>query len=107
VLHGATSSTHRALDGLAIVSEIYASPEPKAIAGQFADIVRSFKAGQASRAVPGTFMFRPPSDYTSTVVLEQAAAFVDVVRKYSPLVHQVRGLPRYSCLDILMTILGL
>lgn len=106
VLHGAVSTTHHALDGLAVVSDIYGSTTPKVEAEKLASIVRSFKAARESRPVPRSLAHRTASDYTASFVVQEAAALLDVVRQLSPLVHQVswfilhgKSEPLTSCKD--------
>lgn len=83
------SGTHHALDGVAVVSDIYRSTEPKAAAEKLATIVRAFKSARAASAIPGTLAIRRSEDYSKEFVVEKSAALLDVVRKMSPLVHQV------------------
>lgn len=82
-LHGSVSETGHALDGLAVVSDIVASLEPKAAAGRLASIIRAFK-----QASPSTFSF-PDALYTPEKVKERVASLIPAVRKHSPLVQQV------------------
>ncbi|KAH9935372.1 Hydroxyethylthiazole kinase [Fomitopsis serialis] len=82
-LHGSVSVTGSALDGLAVVSDIVASPEPKVAAEKLASIVRAFKGYS-----PSSFSLPSPR-YTPEFVKTQAAALVSAVRKHSPLVHQI------------------
>ncbi|KAI0727988.1 Hydroxyethylthiazole kinase family-domain-containing protein [Fomitopsis betulina] len=82
-LHGSVSETGHALDGLAVVSDIVASLEPKAAAGRLASIIRAFK-----QASPSTFSF-PDALYTPEKVKERVASLIPAVRKHSPLVQQI------------------
>ena len=83
-LHGSVSVTGHALDGLAVVSDIVASPKPKAAAGRLASIVRAFKS-----ASPSIFSV-PGAQYTPEEIKEQVASLISAVRRHSPLVQQVR-----------------
>ncbi|KZT71053.1 HK-domain-containing protein [Daedalea quercina L-15889] len=82
-LHGSVSTTGHALDGLAVVSDIVASPEPKLAAEKLAFIVRAFKSG------PPSSSSLPDARYTAEWIKEQVASLVPAVRKHGPLVHQI------------------
>ncbi|TFY68790.1 hypothetical protein EVJ58_g794 [Rhodofomes roseus] len=82
-LHGSVSVTGHALDGLAIVSDIVGSPEPKLAAGKLASVVRAFKAHS-----PSSFSL-PGAQYAPESIKAQVGSLVSAVRKHSPLVHQI------------------
>jgi thiamine-phosphate diphosphorylase/hydroxyethylthiazole kinase len=89
VLSGVVSPGHHALDGIAVVSEIMASPEPRQAAEMLADRVRTFKNARQALPIPGSLAVRRQSEYTPEAVIEQSGVLLEAVRKYSPLVHQV------------------
>ena len=89
-LHGSVSTTGHALDGLAVVSDIVASSEPKAAAGRLASIIRAFKS-----APPPVFSISG-SQYTADNIKEKVASLVPAVRRHGPLVQQVRIEPLSS-----------
>jgi thiamine-phosphate diphosphorylase/hydroxyethylthiazole kinase len=82
LLHGAVSINGRALDGVAVVSDVVASDEPRGAAAKLAEITKRFKeVGVAISA---------QANYTAEEIIEKAAGLVKTVRALNPLVHQVR-----------------
>jgi thiamine-phosphate diphosphorylase/hydroxyethylthiazole kinase len=88
-LHGCTSAIGHALDGIAVVSDIVASSDPRAAASRLAQTFRAWAAA-ASRGPTG-FLVTPEqkAQYTREGIVTAAAALVDTVRRERPLVHQV------------------
>lgn len=83
-LHGSVSTTGHSLDGVAIVSEIVASPEPRLAAERLSSIIRSFKALSASPSV-----LAESADESHARILEGVTRLIEHVRDSSPLIHQV------------------
>ncbi|KAH9083751.1 thiamine biosynthetic bifunctional enzyme [Lactarius deliciosus] len=88
-LHGCASPTGHTLDGVAVVSDIVASPEPQAAARRLVQTFRAWAAA-ASRG-PTAFLVTPEqkAQYTPEAIAAAAAALVDTVRRVRPLVHQI------------------
>ncbi|KAI9509171.1 thiamine biosynthetic bifunctional enzyme [Russula earlei] len=84
-LHGCVSSTGHALDGVAVVSDIMASPEPYATASCLAQTFCAWSAA-VSRG-PAAFLVK--AQYTREGIAAAAATLVDTVRRVRPLVHQI------------------
>ncbi|KZT11068.1 Hydroxyethylthiazole kinase [Laetiporus sulphureus 93-53] len=82
-LHGAVSTTGHTLDGLAVVSDIVASPEPKVAAEKLATIVRAFKSNPPSR-------FSLPSGiYSPEYLKDRVGALISSIREHGPLIQQI------------------
>ncbi|KAL1747054.1 Hydroxyethylthiazole kinase family-domain-containing protein [Schizophyllum fasciatum] len=82
-LQGAVSDGGRALDGVAVVSDIMASRDPGAAAGRLAAIVRAFKEGRArASSAPSAGLHVPD-------LLDGVVRLMEVVREINPLVHQI------------------
>lgn len=86
-LHGAVSVSNRALDGVAVVSDIVASPEPKFAAERLQTIISQFQTYHS--AYPNGLY--TAHSLTSESILNSVGKLVTELRKRSPLVHQVRG----------------
>ncbi|KAH9994971.1 thiamine biosynthetic bifunctional enzyme [Russula compacta] len=89
-LHSCASPTGHALDGVAVVSDIVASPDPRAAASRLAQTFRAWAAA-ASRG-PTAFLVasaEPTVQYTREGIADAAAALVNTVRHLRPLVHQI------------------
>ncbi|KAJ7647366.1 thiamine biosynthetic bifunctional enzyme Thi4 [Roridomyces roridus] len=82
LMHGSVSPTNRMLDGVAIVSDIVASPDPKKAAQTLKSI---FSACRQSTLLP---LARQPLRSRETI-LDKALEIMNAVRKLNPLVHQV------------------
>ncbi|KAI0036855.1 thiamine biosynthetic bifunctional enzyme [Vararia minispora EC-137] len=83
VLHGCSSPNGHGLDGIAVVSEIMASPEPRIAAERLAKTCSSWKS------VP-----RRPVSFTTPLssavaYVRRSAELLELVRTLSPLVHQI------------------
>ncbi|KAJ7594574.1 thiamine biosynthetic bifunctional enzyme Thi4 [Mycena floridula] len=78
-LHGTKSDTGRALDGVAIVSDIFASPNPRQAAEKLAGTIRAFKQQQALEL----------ATYDSDSLLDGVLELMKSTRSLNPLVHQI------------------
>ena len=86
-LYGSVSQTDHALDGVAVVSEIMASPLPMETAHTMKAIVSGFRDGlRAQLSSPRRGLWASP-DRTS--IVEAACRLIEQVRKSGPLIHQV------------------
>ncbi|KAI0930341.1 hypothetical protein AcW1_009060 [Taiwanofungus camphoratus] len=83
-LHGTVSSTGHALDGVAVVSDIVASPEPLVSAKKIATIVQAFKSNPLH-----TFSLPTNSMYNPEVITSGVGSLLSSIRKFSPLVQQI------------------
>ncbi|XP_006457334.1 hypothetical protein AGABI2DRAFT_229699, partial [Agaricus bisporus var. bisporus H97] len=91
-LYGSVSSTRHALDGVAVVSEIIASRNPKEAASRLAGIIQAFRAEFA--IVQGwTFESKlygqndaPP---TTDEILDRVVKLMAKIKELGPLVHQI------------------
>ncbi|EPQ57436.1 HK-domain-containing protein [Gloeophyllum trabeum ATCC 11539] len=83
-LHVSVSTSGRTVDGVAVVSDIVASKTPRESARTLASLVKAFKLASSAPALA-----RPFSRQLSDSLLHDAAALLDVVRKHSPLIHQI------------------
>ncbi|KAF9038263.1 thiamine biosynthetic bifunctional enzyme Thi4 [Hymenopellis radicata] len=82
-LHGTTSSRGRALDGVAIVSEISASRDPQASARGLREILDSFKLDVNS------FQFAVQEPLTAEGIVDKVVELMAKMKNTSPLVHQI------------------
>ncbi|GJE94913.1 Hydroxyethylthiazole kinase [Phanerochaete sordida] len=88
VLHclwGATTPDGHTLDGVAVVSDIVASPEPRAAAQRLSTAIRAFYAA------PHHTFARAPSapPYTADALKAAAGAILADIKRFAPLVHQI------------------
>ncbi|KAJ8474257.1 hypothetical protein ONZ45_g16010 [Pleurotus djamor] len=81
-LHGSVSPLGRAVDGIAVVSQIMASPKPAEAATKLTDIFTNFTKHLQSE------LSSPLQSPTSTDGLEKVCALLEQIKKISPLVHQ-------------------
>ncbi|KAG6902098.1 hypothetical protein C0995_004278 [Termitomyces sp. Mi166 len=81
-LHGSVSKTGHALDGVAIVSEIMASRNPRQAAATLSTIFKSFTI-----SLPPAISPRAP--LSGQALVERVAHLMSVVREVNPLVHQI------------------
>lgn len=95
LLNGSISpKNQKHLDGVAVISAIVASPEPKARAEELAAVVRSF-VDSRKKAERGFFRGGEEAtndaglDVDCSGLVKLAAHFMDVVRENTPLVHQI------------------
>ncbi|KAI0742200.1 Hydroxyethylthiazole kinase [Irpex lacteus] len=82
VLHclwGSVTPTGHALDGVAVVSDIVASPQPRVAAQALFSRIQAFYQTSLS----------PQSSYTVESIKAGVGSILDSVRKYGPLVHQI------------------
>ncbi|KAG9016372.1 hypothetical protein FRB90_003081 [Tulasnella sp. 427] len=107
VLHGAVSPAGKPVDGIAVISEIIGSQDPKAVAGHLLSVLRSFyNAGPSSKssslipeffksetsAISPTYLVptSPDSAHASADTIKQHAAhLLTLVKRYTPMVHQI------------------
>ncbi|TRM69280.1 thiamine phosphate synthase superfamily [Schizophyllum amplum] len=80
-LRGAIADSGRALDGVAVVSDIMASKEPGKAAAKLAAIVKDFKK---SMSAPN-----PEKPLHVPDLLDEVVRVMNVVRELNPLVHQI------------------
>ena len=80
-LHGTTNSEGRALDGVAIVSEIMGSTDPKAASEGLRQILNDFERSPTS--------FLHPDSLTPEIIIDKVVDLMVKIRKMNPLVHQV------------------
>jgi thiamine-phosphate diphosphorylase/hydroxyethylthiazole kinase len=93
-LHGCVApSSTRKLDGLAVVSAIAASLEPRTSAQKLISVFRYFLSVDYSVA-------RPLGDSTSKI-LSTAAQTLSLIKKHTPLVHQVNILTLVTVSDLI------
>ncbi|EAU91149.1 thiamine biosynthetic bifunctional enzyme [Coprinopsis cinerea okayama7 len=83
-LHGGVTTTGSALDGVAVVSEIMGSPEPKSAAEKLSSIVKAFKKEHAR-----VTELRASQRLTKESIIGQVAELVKKIRDVNPLVHQI------------------
>jgi thiamine-phosphate diphosphorylase / hydroxyethylthiazole kinase len=84
-LYGTVSLTGRAFDGIAVVSDIVTSREPRMASSALAEIVRAFKATHAAQVMLAT----EARSYARENILNSVGIILENVRKLGPLVHQV------------------
>jgi thiamine-phosphate diphosphorylase / hydroxyethylthiazole kinase len=84
-LHGSVSRTNHALDGVAIVSEIMASPQPKEAATRLRGIIQQFRN---SRSIERAFA-SSDNGYITEQISNGVAHLFEHMKAVSPLVHQV------------------
>ncbi len=80
-LHGSVSSTGHSLDGVAVVSEIVASRDPKTISEELRSILNIFKDNTAS--------FKCTSILKPDTIVEEVIKLMGAVKESNPLIHQV------------------
>ncbi|OCH93095.1 TMP-TENI-domain-containing protein, partial [Obba rivulosa] len=83
-LHGGVSRTGHPLDGLAVVSDIVASTEPRLASHRLATVIRAFKARPLHR-----FSLSESSGYTRESLLKSVGSILAAIKQNSPLVHQI------------------
>ena len=92
------SRTGHALDGVAVVSEIMASPVPIEAAQGMKGILNRFKEGHTS--IPS----QNPANPGGESIIEGVCILIEEVRKSSPLIHQVTSLLRQGYpIEVLIT----
>lgn len=88
-LHGTVSSTNRALDGVAIVSDIVASPEPQVAAETLRTILSQFRQNHYQHPLGLDESPLAAGPTTSNSIIEAVLFLMKEIRKRNPLVHQV------------------
>ncbi|KAJ4497211.1 thiamine biosynthetic bifunctional enzyme Thi4 [Lentinula lateritia] len=83
-LHGTVSTTNRALDGVAVVSEIVASTRPREAAAKLREVLSAFRSGDSIFKA-----MRTRSEYTAGSVIDGVIQIMTCVRDHNPLVHQI------------------
>jgi thiamine-phosphate diphosphorylase / hydroxyethylthiazole kinase len=86
-LYGTVSITGRALDGIAVVSDIVTSRDPRAASRSLAEIIQMFKRTRAT--LGDSMLAREGRFYRMDSILNAVGNILGTVRKLSPLVHQV------------------
>ncbi|KAF9647326.1 HK-domain-containing protein [Thelephora ganbajun] len=81
ILFGSIMTSGKSLDGLAVVSDIVASPEPLIAAKRLKDAVSYFKASRTK--------FSSLDSYTTESLKGSVGEALRYVREVSPLVHQI------------------
>ncbi|KAG8947051.1 hypothetical protein FRC04_011231 [Tulasnella sp. 424] len=107
VLHGAVSPAGKPVDGIAVISEIISSQDPRASASHLIAVLRSFyNAGPSSKSsslIPNIFKSEtstispvylvptsPDPAHASTDTIKQNAAhLLTLVKRYTPMIHQI------------------
>ncbi|KAF4620648.1 hypothetical protein D9613_000236 [Agrocybe pediades] len=87
-LHGSVATNNRALDGVAVVSDIVASTEPKAAAERLQKIFQKFKQSHENHPL-GLQDNLIGSQVTVGSVLNGVVQLVCQIREINPLVHQI------------------
>ncbi|EIN11870.1 HK-domain-containing protein [Punctularia strigosozonata HHB-11173 SS5] len=90
-LHGSISTTGHALDGVAVVSELVASPDPAGVAQTLATSIKGFKS-EPLHTFSNAHIHRSlavGSAYTQDSIIASASALIGAVRSLKPLVHQI------------------
>jgi thiamine-phosphate diphosphorylase/hydroxyethylthiazole kinase len=88
-LHSCASPTGHSLHGVAVVSDIVTSPDPRAAASRLAQTFRAWAAASSPGPIGFPVTTKEKAQYTSEGIAAAAAALVDTVRRLRPLVHQV------------------
>ncbi|ETW81065.1 hypothetical protein HETIRDRAFT_452502 [Heterobasidion irregulare TC 32-1] len=86
-LHGSATASGYALDGVAVVSDVVASQDPRAAAQRLLQLFSSW--AKASRGPTSFSLLSPQGSYTSESVVKEAASLLESVRQIKPLVHQI------------------
>lgn len=84
------------MDGVAVVSDIMASPEPAIVSNKLCSLVKAFHAQPQPRVFSTLDRIHGPT-YTAASIKKDAGAILDAIRKFGPLVHQVIFRYRPSC----------
>lgn len=95
LLHASVSPRHRkALDGVAVISDIVGSTQPQQAAEALGSVVDSFKRArlqQPASVFPTASESGGPSRIrTREGILHEVGRLMDVVRRKTPMIHQVR-----------------
>ncbi|KAF8876702.1 TMP-TENI-domain-containing protein [Gymnopilus junonius] len=96
-LHGSMSQTNHALDGIAVVSEIVASADPRSAAQKLKSIFSEFKRAYTPhplgfpQALTGTDTNGPGKSIAPSAdsIMDGVVCLMNEIRKANPLVHQI------------------
>lgn len=93
-LHGTVSSTGHTLDGIAVVSEIISSQNPRVAAACLSKVLHSFRARFSATVPRGCVLASSLYDKNGRVstrfqILEGVQTLMTKIREIGPLVHQV------------------
>lgn len=80
------STTGHPLDGVAVVSDIFASSDPATSARKLSTIIRAFQERSLS---PSMGLSVPTLKYTAASVIASVSSLLTTTRTLNPLVHQV------------------
>ncbi|THV05114.1 HK-domain-containing protein [Dendrothele bispora CBS 962.96] len=84
-LHGTVSETGHALDGIAVVSAIVTSINPRQAAADLAEIIREFKKGPSlTRGLSIS-----TNGYTVDTIINSITTLMKSIRILNPLIHQI------------------
>ncbi|KAG7091073.1 hypothetical protein E1B28_010130 [Marasmius oreades] len=84
-LYGSVSRTNHSLDGVAVVSEIMTSDNPKEAAAYLRNILREFQSGSSIQLGLCT----QPNTHTSESITREIVGLMVLMKKISPLIHQI------------------
>ncbi|KAF7983776.1 hypothetical protein HWV62_18984 [Athelia sp. TMB] len=84
-LHGSVSTSGRALDGVAVVSDIVGSKDPLDASRRLCDIFREFR-----NILPSSIVSYHP--YTPEHIKQSASKFLEDLKLINPLVHQLTNI---------------
>jgi thiamine-phosphate diphosphorylase/hydroxyethylthiazole kinase len=99
LLHASVSPAQgNALAGIAVISDIVGSTDPKGAAQQLRSVLDSFKRSQVKKTAG---LFRVEEGLSEKDLLERVGTLMEVTRRETPLVNQVSAL-RQSMRIILM-----
>ncbi|KAI5120643.1 hypothetical protein M0805_007980 [Coniferiporia weirii] len=83
-LHGVVSASGRALDGVAVVSAIMASRQPREAAREISTVVRAFLS-----SAPPIFSTPSAASLQAQGIIHASAALLAKIRETGPLIHQI------------------
>ncbi|KAF9268649.1 thiamine biosynthetic bifunctional enzyme Thi4 [Marasmius fiardii PR-910] len=84
-LYGSVSRTNHSLDGVAVVSEIMASDQPKEAAASLCNVLHEFKSGSSIQLG----LCAQPTVYTLDKVTGDIVKLMEHMKTINPLVHQI------------------
>ncbi|KAF8971165.1 thiamine biosynthetic bifunctional enzyme Thi4 [Flammula alnicola] len=90
-LHGTTSTSNRVLDGIAVVSDIVASPEPRIAAEKLQTILSQFRQNYSVHplGLDVHLGHSTPAPLTSDSIMDGVIQLMKEIRNRNPLVHQI------------------
>lgn len=86
-LHGSVSMTGHALDGVAVVSDIFASSDPSASARKLSTVIRAFQ--KHSSLLLSTGISSPTLKYSAESIKASTSNLLMTIKNMNPLIHQV------------------